>query len=646
MKKGLTPKKIVSIYAVTGGLWILFSDRILSFLTADPEILTQFQTYKGWFFVAVTAVLLLWLIGRYAAENEKTIAALSESEAYNRDLFLHSPIGLAVCRMDGSLVDVNPAFAQIIGRSVEETLKLTYWDITPEKYADDEAKQLESLKLTGSYGPYEKEYVHKDGRLVQVRLQGRIIERNGEKFIWSSVEDITVRQKMEDELRLSEEKFAKVFRSSPDTILLTDISNGRIVEVNEAFCRRTGYSRDEAIGRTTLELNIWINENDRNRFIKELKEKGRIVDMEFLFRHRNDEIVTCLLFAETITLSGGTYMVGILRDITERKIAEKELRDRENQLRLFVEYSPAAIAMFDLKMKYIVASHRWLTDYNLGDVQIIGRSHYDIFPDIPERWMAIHKRCLAGAVERCEEDPFPRADGSIDWVRWEVHPWRHPEGTIGGIIIFSEVITERKKAEEALRESKLQLEMAVRASNTGLWDWDLKTSKVYFSPEWKRQIGYEEWEISDDFSEWQKRVHPDDLEQATATVNKCLETPCVNYENEFRFQCKNGRYIWIFAKASLLSDEHGKPVRILGSHLDITDRKRAEEEIRKLNVELEQRVKERTAELETKIAEIERMNRLFVGREMRMMELKERIKELENKVASCKSQVAGKNHEI
>lgn len=382
MKKGLTPKKIVSIYALTGGLWIIFSDRILTFLTADPEILTQSQTYKGWLFVAVTAVLLLWLISRYAAENEKTIAAFNESEAYNRDLFMHSLTGLVVCRMDGSLVDVNPAYAQIIGRSVKETLSLTYWDITPEKYVEQEQEQLEYLKKTGSYGPYEKEYIHKDGNFIPVRLQGRIIERNGEKLIWSSVEDI----------------------------------------------------------------------------------------------------------------SG-------------QKVAEKELRDRENQLRLFVEYSPAAIAMFDLEMKYIVASRRWHTDYNLGDVQIIGRSHYDIFPDIPERWKAIHKRCLAGAVERCEEDPFPRVDGSIDWVRWEVHPWRHSDGSIGGIIIFSEVITERKKVEE---------------------------------------------------------------------------------------------------------------------------------ELHMLNKELDKRVKERTDELEIKIAEIERLNMLFVGREMKMIELKGRIKELEKEVAGFK----------
>ncbi|MCX7919485.1 MAG: PAS domain S-box protein [bacterium] len=141
-------------------------------------------------------------------------------------------------------------------------------------------------------------------------------------------------------------------------------------------------------------------------------------------------------------------------------------------------------------------------------------------------------------------------------------------------------ITDRKQAEEALRESKLRLETAIRASNTGLWDWDLKTNTVYYSPEWKHQIGYEDWEISNDFSEWQSRVHPDDLDRALATVNAYLKNPWPNYELEFRFRHKDGSYRWILARASLIKDEQGNPIRMLGSHLDITDRKMAETALR------------------------------------------------------------------
>ncbi|MBA4313674.1 MAG: PAS domain-containing sensor histidine kinase, partial [Chlorobiaceae bacterium] len=104
-------------------------------------------------------------------DQKRTEGNLRKSEAYNRLLFNLSPIGLALCKMDGSLVDVNPSYAKIIGRTIEETLKLTYWDITPKKYEEQEKRQLKSLEETGSYGPYEKEYIHKDGHLVPVRLQ-------------------------------------------------------------------------------------------------------------------------------------------------------------------------------------------------------------------------------------------------------------------------------------------------------------------------------------------------------------------------------------------------------------------------------------------------------------------------------------------
>ena len=145
-------------------------------------------------------------------------------------------------------------------------------------------------------------------------------------------------------------------------------------------------------------------------------------------------------------------MRGVVQETTARRRSEDALRERENQLRLYAEYSPAAIAMLDRDMRYLVASHRWMENYRLGDQSIVGRSHNEVFPEIPPRWTEVHRRCLAGAVEKCDEDPFPRADGRIDWIHWEIRPWRQADGTIGGIIIFSEDITERKQAEQRIKQ--------------------------------------------------------------------------------------------------------------------------------------------------------------------------------------------------
>jgi PAS domain S-box-containing protein len=143
-----------------------------------------------------------------------------------------------------------------------------------------------------------------------------------------------------------------------------------------------------------------------------------------------------------------------LRLRAARARAEEALRESKELLGLFVIHAPAALAMFDDEMRYLYASRRWLADYGLGDRDLSGQSHYDVFPEIPEHWKEAHRRGLAGEVLSGEADRFERADGSEQWIRWEVRPWRDEEGEVGGIVIFSEEITERKKAQEALLRSE------------------------------------------------------------------------------------------------------------------------------------------------------------------------------------------------
>jgi len=132
--------------------------------------------------------------------------------------------------------------------------------------------------------------------------------------------------------------------------------------------------------------------------------------------------------------------------------SQEAITQSEAQVRNFVRHVPAAVAMFDRDMRYLIYSPRWLTDYQLGDQDLVGRSHYEVFPEIPERWKEVHRRCLAGAVEIHEDDSFVRSDGSIQSTRWEIRPWWNARNEIGGIILFTELITERKRAEEDRRQ--------------------------------------------------------------------------------------------------------------------------------------------------------------------------------------------------
>ncbi len=145
--------------------------------------------------------------------------------------------------------------------------------------------------------------------------------------------------------------------------------------------------------------------------------------------------------------------IRVLARTAELVQANAALAESEERLRLFIENAPIAIAMFDDQMQYLAMSQRWRTDYGLQGKDIIGCSYYAATPDISEHWRAAHERCLAGAVETCEEDYLVYGDGTGDWVRWEIHPWYNSTAQVGGIIMFTEVITQRKEAEQQLKKA-------------------------------------------------------------------------------------------------------------------------------------------------------------------------------------------------
>lgn len=147
-------------------------------------------------------------------------------------------------------------------------------------------------------------------------------------------------------------------------------------------------------------------------------------------------------------------VLGGFQDITERKKAEEALRHSYDLMRYIIEHNRSAIAVHDRDLNYIFVSQRYLNDFRVKDQDIIGKHHYDVFPDLPQKWRDVHQRALAGEVLSAEDDPFYRDDGTVDWTRWECRPWYEASGAIGGIIIYTEVITERKRMEDALRQSE------------------------------------------------------------------------------------------------------------------------------------------------------------------------------------------------
>lgn len=260
--------------------------------------------------------------------------------------------------------------------------------------------------------------------------------------------------------------------------------------------------------------------------------------------------------------------------LTQAQIA----RQRDAYLKLLIEQAPVAIAMFDRDMHYLAASDRWIEEYNLIGRDIIGHSHYEIFPNIPDRWKEAHRRGLAGETLGAEEDPYQRLDGTMSWERWEIRPWRTADDQIGGITIVAENETRRVDAERALASSMADLQRAQALGNIGSWRWRMDVTPAEFTAsEVACRILGRSPDDRLNYEESLALVHPDDVEMVDAIWRQAMSgTP---YDQEFRI-IVDDEVRWVHEQAQLEYDRNGNFIGVFGTLQDITEGKNAQATLR------------------------------------------------------------------
>lgn len=246
----------------------------------------------------------------------------------------------------------------------------------------------------------------------------------------------------------------------------------------------------------------------------------------------------------------------------------------------FLQNAPSAIAMFDENMNYMMATHRWLTDYRLEGQVLLGRNHYDVFPEIPERWRAMHRRTLAGETLSAEADAFPRADGTVDYVRWRNVPWRREDGSIGGMVMFTENVTEQVRAEEEARRKTEWLELTQEIAKIGHWFVDLTAGELFWSDQVFRIHGVEPGVYTPELDTAVGFYHPEDRFQVQEAIGRAVAN-AEAFAFELRLVRPDGEVRWVSSKGECrVNEETGEVVALFGVIQDVTGRRQRETALR------------------------------------------------------------------
>ncbi|WP_051309182.1 PAS domain S-box protein [Desulfogranum japonicum] len=341
-------------------------------------------------------------------------------------------------------------------------------------------KLAPAVQQTAALGiPYEFELetVRRDGSNGWVWVKGEAEKDDNGTIVgvWGAAQDITERKETEAALRILDKQRRLAFEAANlgwwQYNPVTDIATW-----DEGYREIFGVKKDSALNKEIL--NTFIHPDDLPGLLDKVSHALNPSTPENFHAQyritRSDGTVRWVEAYGLADFSGegadrqATELVGTVADITERKEAELTLKQSEQRLSLFIENAPVAIAMFDSEMRYINYSRRWLRDFQLEDKgNLLGCSHYDVFPELSENLRAIHERALSGEVLSGKADPMKRTTGEIQWLNWEIRPWYDRKGEIGGVIIFSEDVSQLKKAEQEQEKLFDQLNQAQKLESIG-----------------------------------------------------------------------------------------------------------------------------------------------------------------------------------
>lgn len=533
---------------------------------------------------------------RYSIERMRTLEALRESEARLESILGSlKDIVWSVSATTFQQIYISPAAAEIYGRPVSEFYECP--NLWLELLHPEDRQRMEAvLENLDQESVREKEYriLRPDGEVRWLHDRAHLArDANGSVIrIDGIATDITKRKQAEEALQAAmreNNQLASAIANLTTGVTITDPSlpDNPIIFANQGFTAITGYSPSEAIGRNCRFLQ---GEETAPAVIKAMRKAiaARQPGTYVLLNYRKDgtkfwnELTINPVFDKEGKLIN---FIGLANDITVRKQTEEAIERLRHQNELILNSAGEGIYGLDLQGKTTFVNPAAARILGWEIKELIGKSMHFISHHskldgtfYPCEECPIYAAFKDGTVQHVEEEVFWRKDGTSFPVEYISTPIRENGQIVGAVVTFQD-ITERKRAQEALRESQERYELAVCGANDGLWDWNLKTNEIYFSPRWKSMLGCKENEISNTPDAWFDRVHRADVERLKVQISLHLRGLTPHFQNEHRILHKDGTYRWMLSRGLAVRDANGQVSRMAGSQTDITKRKQVERQL-------------------------------------------------------------------
>jgi PAS domain S-box-containing protein len=513
--------------------------------------------------------------------------ALKESESKYRSIFESANDIIVLLDREGTIIDVNNKVKEIAGFERDELIghklnKLSH--IMPRNSLSEVIKNFNKRLVGVDIAPYEIEMYKKNGETIFFELSAVPLKINdkiaGDVAI---LRDITNQKRSMLALKESEEKFSKAFSSSPNSVCIVTVKEGTFLEVNESFLHFSGYSREEVIGHTPAELNLWVNDDDIKTMTKSLKETGRVDNAEIKSRMKSGEIRTGLFSAEEIEIGGRKCITLVITDVTEQKKAEEALANEAVRRRILIEQSSDGIVILDQDGKVCEANQRFadMLGYSMDEMQQLHVFDWEfLYP---------HEQTIE-MIRTVDEkgDHFETQHRRKDGTTYDVEISTNGAMFAGQKLIFCVCrdITERKRAEKVIHESEERFRTLFETMSQGVIYHDSEGRVISANPAAERILGLTPDEmigktsldprrrrLHEDGSAFTSEEHPPIVALRTGKpVNDIIMAVYNPAEEDYR---------WIINSAIPEFREGGKkPYRVYTTFTDITERKRIEQSLR------------------------------------------------------------------